>query len=198
VPTSSGNTGSALAAYRARAGIRLDVALVETTPAGKVFQMLAHGARLYRVRGFGLDAEITRRTFERIVEIGRSPGSSLEIRGYRYSPVGMSGVETIAHVGFRDRPGCPGGTAIPHYWPTPPQWSATIGATTGSRKGRKPAPGPRLSSCRGRLTMSSWLVHAGLLPLGSEAGPAWCQPHSGICIMTTVKPRPRKKWVEST
>jgi threonine synthase len=97
VATSSGNTGAALAAYSARAGIRLDIALVETAPAGKVTQMLAHGARLRRVRGFGLDAEITRRTFARLAELGRAPGSSLEISGYRYSPVGMSGVETIAH-----------------------------------------------------------------------------------------------------
>jgi threonine synthase len=97
VATSSGNTGAALAAYCARAGIRLDIALVETAPAGKVLQMLAHGARLRRVRGFGLDAEITGRTFARLTDLGRAPGSSLEISGYRYSPVGMSGVETIAH-----------------------------------------------------------------------------------------------------
>jgi threonine synthase len=97
VGTSSGNTGSALAAACARAGIQLDIALVETAPAGKVLQMMAHGARLTRVRGFGLDAEITRNTFARLVEIGHEPGNSLEISGYRYSPVGMSGVETISH-----------------------------------------------------------------------------------------------------
>lgn len=97
VATSSGNTGAALAAACARAGIRLDIALVETAPAGKVVQMMAHGARLTRVRGFGLDAAITRDTFARLVEIGREPGNSLEISGYRYSPVGMSGVETISH-----------------------------------------------------------------------------------------------------
>ncbi|MFM8494053.1 MAG: pyridoxal-phosphate dependent enzyme [Planctomycetia bacterium] len=97
VATSSGNTGSALAAYCARAGIRLDIALVEPAPQGKVLQMLAYGARLCRVRGFGLDDEITRRTFARVSEIGGAPGNSLEISAYRFSPVGMSGVETIAH-----------------------------------------------------------------------------------------------------
>jgi threonine synthase len=95
--TSSGNTGAALAAACARAGIRLDIALVETAPAGKVLQMAAHGARLCRVQGFGLDAEITRRTFARLAEIGRRPGNALQISGYLYSPTGMSGVETIAH-----------------------------------------------------------------------------------------------------
>lgn len=97
VATSSGNTGTALAAYCARAGIRLDVALVETAPAGKVLPMAAYGARLQRVRGFGLDPAITRHTFARLVEIGGSGDAALEISGYRYSPVGMSGVETIAH-----------------------------------------------------------------------------------------------------
>jgi len=106
VATSSGNTGAALAAACARAGIRLDIALVETAPAGKIGQMMAHGARLCRVRGFGLDAEISRRTFERLAEIGRGPDSSLEISGYRYSPVGMSGVETISHeLAAADGPG---------------------------------------------------------------------------------------------
>jgi len=105
VATSSGNTGAALAAACGRAGIRLDIALVETAPAGKVLQMAAHGAGLRRVRGFGLDAEITRRSLERLAEIGRGPDCSLEISGYRYSPVGMSGVETISHELAEDGPG---------------------------------------------------------------------------------------------
>lgn len=97
VATSSGNTGAALAAACARGGIRLDLALVETAPEGKVRQMLAHGARLFRVAGFGIDAEVSRRTFERLEQLGRGRDASLEISAYRYSPVGMSGVETIAH-----------------------------------------------------------------------------------------------------
>jgi len=50
--TSSGNTGSALAAYCARYGLPCVVLVGETTPAGKLAQMQAHGARVLRVRGF--------------------------------------------------------------------------------------------------------------------------------------------------
>src|ERR1041384_2165247 len=56
VATSSGNTGAALAAYCAAAGISCEIAIVETAPATKLRQMAAYGASIYRVRGFGLDA----------------------------------------------------------------------------------------------------------------------------------------------
>jgi threonine synthase len=138
VATSSGNTGSALAAYCARAGIRLDVALVETAPQGKVLQMLAHGARLCRVRGFGLDAEITRQTFARLADIGRGAGTSLEISGYRHSPVGMSGVETIAH----ELAETPEGRSIDHVFVEAGGGGLTLAVARGFR----------------------WLVEHGLLP----------------------------------
>ena len=63
--TSSGNTGAALAAYCAAAGLRCRIAVVETAPAGKLRQMLAYGAEILRVRGFGLDPDVTRQTFTR-------------------------------------------------------------------------------------------------------------------------------------
>ena len=55
VATSSGNTGTALAAYCAAAEIACHIAIVESAPAGKLLQMAAYGAKLYRVRGFGAD-----------------------------------------------------------------------------------------------------------------------------------------------
>src|SRR5690606_22501691 len=61
--TSSGNSGAALAAACAAAGIRCRLAIVETAPPAKLRQMLAYGAELFRVRGFGIDPETTRRTF---------------------------------------------------------------------------------------------------------------------------------------
>ena len=97
VATSSGNTGAALAAYCAAAGVRCEVAVVETAPAGKLVQMLAHGAALVRVRGFGLDPDVTRRAFDVTVARGARPGASLQISAYRYSPAGMTGVQTIAY-----------------------------------------------------------------------------------------------------
>jgi threonine synthase len=95
VATSSGNTGAALAAYCAAAGIRCRIAVVETAPMGKLQQMLAYGAVIQRVRGFGLDSEITRRTFERLRERGNEPGCALQISAYAYSPLGMQGVESL-------------------------------------------------------------------------------------------------------
>lgn len=95
VATSSGNTGAALAAYCAAAGIRCWIAVVETAPEGKLLQMRAYGAEIERVPGFGLDAEVTRRTFEGLRERGTQPGHALQISAYAYSPLGMVGVESI-------------------------------------------------------------------------------------------------------
>jgi len=97
VATSSGNTGSALAAYCAAAGIECKIAIVETAPKEKLMQMMVHGASLFRVRGFGLDSTITQQTFETLVEFGNSPQAALQISAFKYSPIGMSGVQTISY-----------------------------------------------------------------------------------------------------
>ncbi len=95
--TSSGNTGAALAAACAVAGIPLHLAIVEPAPDDKLRQMLAYGARLRRIRGFGLDPDMTAEVFARLEELGCLPGWSLEVSAYSVSPHGMRGVETIAH-----------------------------------------------------------------------------------------------------
>lgn len=97
VATSSGNTGSALAAYCAAAGIECLIAIVEAAPEGKLQQMLAYGARLYRVRGFGIDPDVSDRVMETTRRLGQQPGSSMQISAYAYSPPGMSGVKTVAY-----------------------------------------------------------------------------------------------------
>jgi threonine synthase len=96
VATSSGNTGSALAAYCAAAEIGCKIAIVETAPQGKLLQMLAYGAELYRVERFGIDPDITARTFEALQSIAEAPNTALQISAYKYSPLGMAGVETIS------------------------------------------------------------------------------------------------------
>jgi threonine synthase len=96
VATSSGNTGAALAAYAAAAGLPCEVAVVEGAPADKLRQMLACGAQLLRVRGFGPDPDVTRRTFEAVRRLGQSPGAALQVSAYCVSPAGMTGVQTIA------------------------------------------------------------------------------------------------------
>jgi threonine synthase len=97
VATSSGNTGASLAAYCAVAGVRCVIAIVDTAPEEKLQQMLAYGAILHRVHDFGKDAAITHRVFEAVRQRGEQPDAATQISAYRYSPLGMSGVETIAH-----------------------------------------------------------------------------------------------------
>jgi len=95
--TSSGNTGAALAAYCAAAAIRCHISVVETAPEAKLRQMRAHGAELEKVPGFGVDARTTAGVFHRLEEQAREPGYALQVSAYRWSPLGMAGVETIAH-----------------------------------------------------------------------------------------------------
>ncbi len=95
--TSSGNTGAALAAACAVAGIPLHLAIVEPAPDDKLRQMLAYGAKLSRLRGFGLDPTASAEIFAGLRRLSQKPGWSLEVSAYAISPDGMRGVETIAH-----------------------------------------------------------------------------------------------------
>ena len=94
--TSSGNTGSAVAAYAAAAQIDCRIAVVETAPQGKLQQMMAYGAQVFRVRGFGLDPALSVGTFKTLQRLGQQPDAALQISSYIYSAPGMTGVETIS------------------------------------------------------------------------------------------------------
>ena len=59
-------------------------------------KLSAYGARILRVKGFGIDREITDRTFATMAELGERDDVALQISAYKYSPLGMAGVETIA------------------------------------------------------------------------------------------------------
>lgn len=111
IATSSGNTGAALAAYCAAAGIRCRIAVVETAPGAKLAQMMAYGAEIFRVRGFGTDPKTTEQAFAKLDELGGRPGHALQISAYKYSPLGMSGVESIGFelAGQADHVFCPAG-----------------------------------------------------------------------------------------
>lgn len=97
IGTSSGNTGAAMAAYCAAANIRCRIAIVETAPKAKIMQMLAYGAEVFRIKEFGLEPDITDAVFRTLQRQGAEPGRALQISAYSFSPVGMSGVETISH-----------------------------------------------------------------------------------------------------
>lgn len=96
IATSSGNTGAALAAYCAVAGIACEIAIVEGAPIGKLRQMLAYGATLYRIQGFGIDSGISRRVFDCLKARSAEPSASLQISAFTYSPVGMTGVYSLS------------------------------------------------------------------------------------------------------
>jgi threonine synthase len=95
--TSSGNTGAALAAACAVAGIRCYVAVVDGAPQNKLRNMQVYGAHIYTVRGFGRDAAVTAGVMDRLRQLCEQRGAALQISAYRHSPVGMTGCETIAY-----------------------------------------------------------------------------------------------------
>jgi threonine synthase len=97
IATSSGNTGAALAAYCALAGITCEIAIVEKAPEGKLRQMLAYGAKLYRVRDFGVDSRTSDRVVECLRMLSDRPQAQMQISAFAYSPVGMSGVYSVSH-----------------------------------------------------------------------------------------------------
>lgn len=97
IATSSGNTGAALAAYCAAApGMECHIAIVEGAPEGKLKQMLAYGANIFRIRRFGLDARTTQDVFDILDRLARAPDAAIQVSSYKYSPDGMTGVRTIA------------------------------------------------------------------------------------------------------
>jgi threonine synthase len=59
--------------------------------------MRAYGAELYRVRGFGLDPEVTRQTFALLQERGRRGDALFLLSAFCTCPAGMSGVQTISY-----------------------------------------------------------------------------------------------------
>lgn len=97
IATSSGNTGAALAAYCAVAGVSCEIAIVEGAPEGKLKQMLAYGAKLYRVRGFGIDSQISEQVMECLKVLSKRPQAQMQVSAFAFSPVGMSGVKSISH-----------------------------------------------------------------------------------------------------
>jgi len=95
--TSSGNTGAALAAYCARAGIRCYLAIVEGAPEGKLRQMQAYGARLFRLKNFGSSPAVTSEVMQGLGTLAEELEAGYEISAYFFSPRGMAGVQTIGY-----------------------------------------------------------------------------------------------------
>lgn len=94
--TSSGNTGSALAAYCARYGVRSFILVNQDAPSGKLAQMQAHGAQVIRIPAFVTDPAITESVFATLRDLSQTRNVPLIVSAYRYCPEGMAGVESIS------------------------------------------------------------------------------------------------------
>ncbi len=97
VGTSSGNAGAAMSAYCARAGLRCELAIVDTAPAGKLTQMLAHGAHLTRITGFGRDPDVNERVAAGLARRAERPDVFLAISAYRFNPEAMAAVQSLGY-----------------------------------------------------------------------------------------------------
>jgi threonine synthase len=95
--TSSGNTGSSLAAFAARYQMPCFLFVCERTPAGKLLQMRAHGARVFRVRNFCVSREVTVQVMEKLAHLAAQNHTRATISAFHYAPEGMKGVQTIAY-----------------------------------------------------------------------------------------------------
>lgn len=95
--TSSGNTGSALSAACAVAGIRCFIAVVDGAPLNKIRNMQAYGATVYSVQRFGIDPVLSRQVMDELIRLCRSRQAMLQISSYVHSPLGMAGAESLGH-----------------------------------------------------------------------------------------------------
>lgn len=95
--TSSGNTGAALAAFCAVRGIKCDVFVTERAPAGKLVQMQAYGANVYRVSGMGVDSKESARISTDLRSFSAALDIPLCVSAYAVSPDAMEGIKTIAY-----------------------------------------------------------------------------------------------------
>jgi len=97
IGASSGNTGSAVAAYCAAAGITCELAIVANAPHDKLKQMMAYGANVYKVKGLGVSPEVSQQSMQYLAQKASQPDAQLQISAYVLSPAGMAGVQTISY-----------------------------------------------------------------------------------------------------
>lgn len=95
--TSSGNAGSSLASYCARYGISCSIVVNESAPAGKLEQMQAHGAHVFRVRGFITSPRVTTGVLDILSRLASERDLPLVVSAFRYCPEGMAGVQSLAY-----------------------------------------------------------------------------------------------------
>jgi len=97
IGTSSGNAGASAAAYAARAGIPYHLLVLEHVLEAKLKQAMLHGALIRRIEGFGVSAEVGDRVFAYIRDRAARNNWEVMITAYRFNPVAMEAVKTIAY-----------------------------------------------------------------------------------------------------
>ena len=95
IATSSGNTGAALSAYCAAAGLPCIIFVVDGAPVAKIQQMQLYGAHIRLVKDFGQDPRVTTHVFETLENYCAAMKLPLPVSAYRYCPSAMRGVETL-------------------------------------------------------------------------------------------------------
>jgi threonine synthase len=94
--TSSGNSGAAVAAYSAAAGLPCLVCVPAEAPAAKLTQIRSYGARLLRVRGLLESPAALRDLLQRLQSLTRRRGMPLGTSAYALSPDAMAGIEPLS------------------------------------------------------------------------------------------------------
>ena len=86
IEDSSGNAGSALAAYCARAGIECEIYVPESTSSGKLVQIQAYGATVKKVEG----------SREKTAEVAMEAASKIYYASHCWNPFFLHGTKTFA------------------------------------------------------------------------------------------------------
>jgi threonine synthase len=86
VEDSSGNAGSAIAAYCAKAGIECEIYVPHTTSSGKLVQIQAYGATLKKVKG----------SREKTAEVAMEAASKIPYASHCWNPFFLHGTKTFA------------------------------------------------------------------------------------------------------
>ena len=94
--TSSGNSGAAVAAYSAAAGLPCLVCVPAEAPAAKLTQIRAYGAHLLRIRGLLESPAALRDLLHRLQSLTNRRGMPLGTSAYALSPDAMAGIEPLS------------------------------------------------------------------------------------------------------
>lgn len=94
--TSSGNSGAAVAAYSAAAGLPCLVCVPAEAPAAKLTQIRAYGARVLRVRGLLESPAALRALLQLLDSLTGRRGMPLGTSAYALSPQAMAGIEPLS------------------------------------------------------------------------------------------------------